>query len=53
MIRFALCLACLLLLSACQPPVRLMPAPAIFLNGEHNLFAANAHLDRSSQIEVF
>lgn len=53
MIRFALCLACLLLLNACQPPVRLMPAPAIFLNGGHNLFAANAHLDRSSQIEVF
>ena len=53
MIRPAVCLAALFALTACQPPVRLMPAPALFLNGEHNLFAANANLDRSSQIQVF
>ena len=53
MIRPAVCLAALLTLTACQPPVRLLPAPALFLNGEHNLFAANANLDRSAQIQVF
>jgi len=53
MIRFLVCLLSALLLSACQPPVRLMPAPALFLNGEHNLFAANENLDKSSQIQVF
>ncbi|AKC85493.1 alpha/beta hydrolase [Pseudoxanthomonas suwonensis] len=52
MIRLLVCLATLLALTACQPPVRLMPAPAIFLN-EHNLFAANANLDRSAEIQVF
>ena len=52
--RLPACLfASALLLCACQPPVRLMPAPALFLNGEHNLFAANANLDRSNRIEVF
>ncbi|WP_162434807.1 alpha/beta hydrolase [Pseudoxanthomonas koreensis] len=53
MIRPAVCLAALFALTACQPPVRLMPAPALFLNGEHNLFAANANLDRSARIQVF
>lgn len=53
MFRHLLWLAALLALTACQPPVRLMPAPAIFLNGEHNLFAANANLDQSSDIQVF
>ena len=52
MIRPAVCLAALLTLTACLPPVRVMPAPALFLNGEHNLFAANANLDRSAQIQV-
>ena len=54
--RFRACLAALFtvaVLAACQPPVRLMPAPALFLNGEHNLFAANPALDRSNRIQVF
>jgi len=51
--RYLVFLLALLVLTACQPPVRLMPAPALFLNGEHNLFAANAHLDKSSDIQVF
>ena len=54
MLQRSVCLAALLVLTtACQPPVRLMPAPALFLNGEHNLFAANADLDRSPRIQVF
>ncbi|UNK57489.1 alpha/beta hydrolase [Pseudoxanthomonas daejeonensis] len=51
--RLLACLLMLFALAACQPPVRLMPAPAVFLNGEHNLFGANANLDRSSDIQVF
>ena len=34
MIRPFVCLAALLALTACQPPVRLMPAPALFLNSD-------------------
>ena len=53
MIRLLTCLLALFALTACQPPVRLMPPPALFLNGEHNLFGANANLDQSPQIQVF
>lgn len=53
MIRPLLGLTALLLLAACQPPVELMPAPAIFVNNEQNLFGANANLDRSNEIQVF
>lgn len=53
MIRILACLFAALALTACQPPVRLMPPPALFLNGEHNLFGANADLDQSPQIQVF
>jgi esterase/lipase superfamily enzyme len=42
-----------LLLTACQPPVELMPAPAIFVDNERNLFGANANLDESNEIRVF
>jgi esterase/lipase superfamily enzyme len=52
MIRILTWLAMALLLAGCQPPVRLMPAPTIF-KSEHNLFDANANLDRSSEIQVF
>lgn len=53
MIRLLACLLAVFALTACQPPVRLMPPPALFLNGEHNLFAANASLDKSPEIQVF
>ena len=52
MIRFLCCLALAAGLAACQPPVRLMPAPTIF-KGENNLFEANASLEPSSRIQVF
>jgi esterase/lipase superfamily enzyme len=54
--RFRACLAALFavaVVTACQPPVRLMPAPTVFLNDGRNLFGANANLDRSNQIQVF
>lgn len=53
MSRSFLCAATALLLAACQPPVRLMPAPTLFLDDGRNLFAANANLERSDRIEVF
>lgn len=53
MIRFCFWLATAFLLAACQPPVRLMPAPAMFVKSEHNLFAANPDLDPNSDIQVF
>ncbi len=40
-------------LVGCQPPVRLMPTPAVFLQGEVNPFAANQTLQKSSEIQVF
>lgn len=50
----ALCfLAIPLALAACQPPVEMMPPPTLFVNGEYNLFGANANLDRSNEIQVF
>ena len=53
MIRLLACVLVLLALTACQPPVRLMPPPAVFLNSEHNLFGANANLDEGPEIQVF
>lgn len=53
MIRICFSLAMALLLAACQPPVRLMPAPAMFVNSEHNLFAANPDQDPDSDIQIF
>jgi hypothetical protein len=53
MTRTCFGLTALLLLTACQPPVELMPAPAIFVNNAQNLFGANANLDRSNEIQVF
>ena len=42
-----------LFLAGCQPPVRLMPTPEIFLQGEVNPFAVNQALDKSNEIQVF
>jgi len=53
MIRLLACLLATFALTACQPPVRLMPPPTMFINGEHNLFDANANLDQSPHIQVF
>ena len=53
MIRLLASLLAVFALTACQPPVRLMPPPAAFLNSEHNLFGANPNLDHDPQIQVF
>ena len=53
MIRLLASLLAVFALTACQPPVRLMPPPAAFLNSEHNLFGANPNLDQDPQIQVF
>jgi esterase/lipase superfamily enzyme len=53
MIRLLAPLSVLMLLAACQPPVELMPPPAVFLQHERNLFGANANLDQSNEIQVF
>lgn len=36
-----------------QPPMRLMPAPAVFLDGGTNAFAANPSLPEDPRIELF
>jgi esterase/lipase superfamily enzyme len=51
--RTLFAVASLATLAACQPPVEMMPPPTLFVNGEHNLFGANANLDRSNEIQVF
>jgi esterase/lipase superfamily enzyme len=40
-------------LSFYQPPMRLMPAPAVFLDGQKNAFAANPTLVEDSRIPLF
>ncbi|MBC7506814.1 MAG: alpha/beta hydrolase, partial [Sandarakinorhabdus sp.] len=40
-------------LSFYQPPMRLMPAPTVFLNGVPNAFAANPALAKTNMIEIF
>lgn len=40
-------------LSFYQPPMRLMPAPTVFLDGELNAFGANAALSENPQLELF
>ena len=40
-------------LSFYQPPMRLMPAPAVFLDGQKNAFAANPTLIEDSRIPLF
>ncbi|PWK69844.1 alpha/beta hydrolase [Aminobacter sp. AP02] len=36
-----------------QPPMRLMPAPAVFVDGQPNAFSANASLKPDPRIELF
>jgi len=40
-------------LSFYQPPMRLMPAPAVFLDGQKNAFTANPSLAEESRIPLF
>jgi len=47
-----LALAVVVALSFYQPPVRLMPAPAVFLN-DRNLFTINPNLSENPEIPVF
>ena len=42
-----------LLLAGCQPPVRLMPTPEVFLQSEINPFTFNPAFEKSNEIEVF
>lgn len=36
-----------------QPPMRLMPAPAVFVDGQSNAFSANSSLTPDPRIELF
>jgi esterase/lipase superfamily enzyme len=42
-----------LVLAGCQPPVRLMPTPEVFLQSEINPFRFNPAFEKSNEIEVF
>ena len=42
-----------LVLAGCQPPVRLMPTPEVFLQSEINPFTFNPAFEKSNEIEVF
>lgn len=42
-----------LVLAGCQPPVRLMPTPEVFLQSEINPFTFNSAFEKSNEIEVF
>jgi esterase/lipase superfamily enzyme len=42
-----------ILLTGCQHPVRLMPAPVAFATGEHSLFSVNRSLETSNRVQVF
>jgi esterase/lipase superfamily enzyme len=46
-------LLAVILLSGCQPPPRLMPAPIVFSTGEHSPFPVNTTLEKTNQIQVF
>jgi len=48
-----LALAAVVALSFYQPPMRLMPAPAVFTDGKTNAFAANPALQTDPQIKLF
>ena len=49
----AILVAITIALSFHQPPMRLMPTPAVFLDGAPNAFAANPALVRDNRIEFF
>jgi esterase/lipase superfamily enzyme len=53
MIRPWLVLLTVILMTGCQSPVRLMPAPVVFTTGEHSPFPANQTFEKTNQLKIF